>query len=351
MIEREILLRAAREFADHQRSERPTCIAAYLVGSVSRDEPPLGEAVDLDIVLVDEDPPDVYEACVRLTDSVLIDYRFSHPDEYNDKRALRQHPLYAQSLFDALPLHDSGHFFDLLQAAVRGQFDTAQNVYARARNACLQARKHFDSIAGYRLEPAPIPLDLDELHGLQGVFEWGVTAVLMLVYEPHSCRRHMVRFGQAAGRIGKPELIDLVADGLGYLGLRETDVAELRSVWLDIYRAAGSFHQGTWNEDHVVHPSRQLYYLRGFEALESQGHAVDSLALMEHTLAACANQIITHAPPEDAVPYLENYALWLSRTRKGTEQAFSDRVTLAGEFLEQVDSLLVDWARNEGLPL
>ena len=87
MIEREILLRAAREFSAQQRQDRTTCVASYLVGSVARDELPLGEAVDLDIVLVDEDPPDKYEECVRITDSVLIECRFSRPDDYDDKRA------------------------------------------------------------------------------------------------------------------------------------------------------------------------------------------------------------------------------------------------------------------------
>lgn len=351
MIEREILLRAAREFSAQQRQDRTTCVASYLVGSVARDELPLGEAVDLDIVLVDEDPPDKYEECVRITDSVLIECRFSRPDDYDDKRALRQHPLHAQSLFDAFPLHDTGHFFDLMQAAVRGQFDTPQNVYARSRNAHLEARKHFQAVTDFRVDPAPIPLDCDELHDLQAVFEWGVTALLTIVYEPHSCRRHMVRLEQAASRLERPDIVELAADGLGYRGLTETDVAELRAVWLEIYNAAGRFHQGPWDEDQVVHPYKQLYYLRGFEALAAEGYAWHSLALMEHTLATCASQILTHAPPEEAAPYLEQYTAWLVRTRKGSEQAFAERVTQAGEFLEEVDTVLVDWARNEGLLL
>ena len=76
-----------------------------------------------------------------------------------------------------------------------------------------------------------------------------------------------------------------------------------------------------------------------------------SLPLMEHTLAACASQILTYAPPEEAAPYLEQYKIWLDRTHKGTEKEFSERVILAEQFMTQVDGLLVDWARNEGLPL
>lgn len=351
MIEREILLGAARDFVQRQRRERPTCVAAYLVGSVARDETPLGEAVDLDIVIVDEDPPVTYDACVRLTDSVLIDCRFAHPDDYGDKPALRQDPLQAQSLFDAIPLHDTAHFFDLLQSSVRGQFDAPHNVYARARNAHDMARKQFDSVARFRVDPVPIPLDRYELHSLEGVFEWGVTALLMIVYQPHSCRRHILRFEQAASRLGTPELVRLLAQGMGYHGLQDADIAGLRSVWLEIYGAAGRFHNGKWKDDHIVHPYRQLYYMRGFEALAAEGNAWQSCPLMEHTLTVCASQILTHAPAEQAAPYIENYKTWLYLMGKGTEEAFAERVTLAGEFLELVDSLLVDWARKEGLPL
>jgi hypothetical protein len=122
-------------------------------------------------------------------------------------------------------------------------------------------------------------------------------------------------------------------------------------VWLDIYKAASQFHQGPWDEDQVVHPSRQLYYLRGFEALTAEGHSLHTLALMEHTLGACVNQIIIHAPPKEAAPYLEQYTAWLAYTGKGTEEAFTERVTMAGEFLDQVDGVLADWVRKEGLPL
>ena len=91
--------------------------------------------------------------------------------------------------------------------------------------------------------------------------------------------------------------------------------------------------------------------MRGFEALAADGNALQSCHLMEHTLAVCASQILTHAPVEEAAPYIESYKTWLHRVGKGTEEAVAERVTLAGEFLEVVDSLLVDWARKEGLSL
>lgn len=351
MIERDVLLRLAREFAEEKGRARPTLVAGFLTGSVARAEPPLGDATDIDISLIDYDPPESYEPYVRLSDTVLIDYSYSHPQALQDKRMLRQHPLLGPSLYDAVPLYDPRHVFDLLQASVRGQFDEPENVYARARRAYGEACECFDTIARFRAEPVPVPLDRDELHSLHAVYEWVATAVLMITFRSHSHRRHMMQFEAAAIQLEQPQLHRLALRGLGYADLNADAIAELRAQWLEIYQAANRFHAGPWDEDRCLHPTRELYYLRGFETLAEAGHAHNSLLLLEHTLAACANQILTHAPPEAAAPYLESYAAWLTRTKKGSAEEFAERVTLAGELLGRVDELLNSWARDEGVPL
>ncbi|MFQ5408463.1 MAG: hypothetical protein ACE5FI_08615 [Anaerolineales bacterium] len=351
MIEREILLKLARDFAENAGAERPTLVAAYLAGSVARSEPPLGDATDLDIGLIDYDPPAEYERYLRISDNVLFDCVYYSPADFQDKPFLRRHPLHGPTLYDAVPLYDPRHTFDLIQAAVRGQFDQPDNVYARARHAYARAYEHFDAIERYRTDPVPVPLDRDEIQHLLGIFEWAATAILMIAFRPHTYRRQLMQFEAAALQLGCSDVYAFALQGLGYAGLTDEEIAAFGEQWHEIYAAATHFHQGPWDEDARLHPAREHYYRRGFETLAEAGHALNSMLLLEHTLGGCVNQILTHARPEDAVPYLETYAAWLSRTGKGDAESFAERVTQAASLLDMIDEVLITWARAEGATL
>src|SRR3990172_3575454 len=119
MIEHSILLRLAKEYAVRKAQSRRSLVAALLTGSVARGEAPLGDAVDLDIILVDDGAPDPNTELVRLSDYVFVDAVYVHPDEYDHRKALRAHHFTGPTLNDALLLHDPRHYFDILQAAIR----------------------------------------------------------------------------------------------------------------------------------------------------------------------------------------------------------------------------------------
>ena len=351
MIDRELLLKVARGFAEERGRERATIVAGFLIGSVARSEPPLGDSTDLDICLIDNDPPLNYERFQRVSDTILIDCWYNHPNVYQDKPYLRGHALLGPSLYDAVPLYDPRHMFDLIQASVRGQFDVPENVYARARQAYRQAREHFDAIERYRAVPVPVPLDRDELHHLHAIFEWASTAILMITFRSHTNRRQMMQFEAAASELERSDLYARAMEGLGFTEIVDDEIATMREQWHDIYNASNRFHSGLWDEGADLHPTREYYYLRGFEALAEAGHAQNSLLLLENILGACANHILNYAPPEDAVTYLEMYTSWLAQTRKGSTEDFAERVSIAGELLEQIDDVLIAWARTEGVAI
>lgn len=349
MIERDILLRLAREFAERKANERETLQAAYLIGSVARGEPPLGDATDLDIVLIDVDPPHFYEPYVRLSDTVTIDYFFTSPDEYDDKQALRQHPLFGPNLFSGVPLYDPRHKFDLIQAAARSQIDRVENVYARARTAYRWAHDNFEAIQVYRTRTARMPLDPGLLLNLLAVVEWGATAVLMLRYKSHSARRHLITFETACNQMGRA---DLYAQALAAMGVHDLNAGEIEAVcedWHQLYGAANRYNPTPTGNAQRIHPLRQLYYLRGFETLGEAGHAQNALLLLEQTLALAVDQIERFAPEADREFFRDIYAAWLARSHKGNGDAFGQRVQTAGRFLQAVDTLLLDWAHAEGV--
>ena len=72
-IERATLLKIAKDAAQQRLTARPSLISAYLIGSVAANEPLLGDATDIDLVLIDSNPPPVAREVVRLTDQVALD--------------------------------------------------------------------------------------------------------------------------------------------------------------------------------------------------------------------------------------------------------------------------------------
>ena len=348
-MERELLVQNARRFAEQQASQRTTLVAAYLTGSVARSEPQLGGSSDLDIVLVDSAPPEDYEPCLALSELVHIELTYLHPREFADKRALRQHPLLAQTVFDAMRLYDPQHFFDLLQAVVRGQFDTSENVHARARNACARARQELARISAYRALPAPIPLDPDDLRALLATVEWSITAVLSLVYQSNAQRQQLRLLAAAATRLAQPSLMPLALQALGYGPPDATTLQALRAAWITLHKAAAELPPQALAPHMDASPARHAYYLRAFDALGASGDGRLALPFIERSLGASAAALLQSAEPEQAASALEHYAGFLSQTGKGSAEQLSDRIDAASRLIDAVEAVVHSWARTEGV--
>ena len=160
MIEQQTLLRLARDYAARKAAERPSLKAILLTGSVARGEPPLGDAVDLDILLIDDFLPDPAAETIRLSEFVFIDAVYARTADFADRKAVRTHHFTGPALNDALPLHDPRHYFDLLQAAIRAPYNRPDHIYARARSAHNAARHAFDSLTPFLDDIPPADLSL-----------------------------------------------------------------------------------------------------------------------------------------------------------------------------------------------
>lgn len=349
MIDYAVLLRLAQDFARRMASERPTLQAAYLIGSVARQEPPLADATDIDVVLIDSDPPAFWDRYVRLSDSVLIDYLYTSPDDYRDKQALRRHPFFGPNLFTAVPVYDPRHLFDLVQAGARSQIDKSENVYARARTAYRWAAESFERIQHYRYQVAPMPLAYSVSTALHRVVEFATTAVLLTQYKSHSARRHMVTFEAVARQLDRIDLHQLALEALGVFDLTDAETTAMCEDWGQLYGAANRYNPTPTGEALIIHPVRRLYYQRGFEMLIAAGHGRNAMLLLEQTLTRSMEQIGLYAPPEDAEVFGEMYQAYLLRTYKGEVDHFRGRVEQAGQLLMQVDAFLIQWARRENV--
>src|SRR5258707_4183424 len=131
--ERAPLIKIAGDPAAARMAARPSLLSAYLIGSVAAGEPLLGEATDIDLVLIDSNPPPVAREVVRLTDQVALDIHHRGRADYANSKSLRGHPWFGPELAEPMFISDPQHFFELAQSSARGQFYRAEYVAARAR--------------------------------------------------------------------------------------------------------------------------------------------------------------------------------------------------------------------------
>ena len=351
LTDREHVLSQTREFVSLQVSERPSLLAVFLVGSVARADSMWVDVVDVDIVFVDSKPPIIVDPCMFWKESLLIDMHYSRPGDYENKHTLRTDALRAQAIYDAIPLYDTKNYFALLQAHLRGQFDTPENVCARSVDAIRRAYFYYEQIAGYIRNPVPIPVDPISVKSLLESIHWIVAAILMLSYKSNYGRRQMLVFNEMLTNNKNTDLIDLTDNSMGCLGINEDNMEWLTKSWLEMFRAAGVFHEGPWSVDSCVHPFKEKYYLEGFKALSLAGCSRASLLLMEYTFASALNQVITFAPAEDAVKYIDIYEKWMQITYKGNEEQFVDRLTNLTELLNQVESMIGNFAARNSIEI
>ena len=331
LIDRATLLKIARDAAAQRLAARPSLVSAYLTGSVAANEPLLGEATDVDLVLIDSAEP-LRREILRLTDQVVLDIQHRAKAEYANPKSLRVHPWRGPELCEPVFLHDPTHFFELAQSSARGQFHRPDFVAARARAFLALARQalHVGLLPGQ--EPtAPVTM-ADFCQGLL----YTANAAISLTGFPVAGRRLSMKLEAAARRLGRPQIYD---DFLGLFGGPDLDAAQaqvLLTDWSAAYRAGQSA------DDELVHPARRTIYERGFQAQIQADRAAEMSWLMLYTWQAVMRQL-----PGDS-PHAEPWTAFLERLRLADPRDFRARVSEALAYLTSVDEWVETWADQNG---
>lgn len=331
-IERATLVKIARDTALKRMQARPSLLSAYLTGSVAAGEPMLGDATDIDLVLIDSLPPPAAREVVRLTDQVALDIHHRHRDEYANAKLLRGHPWRGPELAEPLFLHDPTHFFELAQASARGQFHRPENVATRARTFAAWARDalHVGELPGAEPE-APVALaDL-----CQAALN-AANAAITLTGFPAGGRRLAMKLEAAARKLGRQDLYTAFIDLFGAPAVDEATATQFLADWSAAYRAGPSA------ADELIHPARRTLYERGFHAMIQAGRPADALWLMVLTWNALMRNVPTGGGHAD------RWAAFLQRLGLAPAAAYAARVQQAVEYVDAVTALVEDWAERNG---
>ena len=329
-ITRETLVRIAKETAQKRALADPGLVAAYLTGSVRTENPFLGNATDIDIVLVHAGQPKIRREVLPVTAEIHLDIVHNPRQEYEKPKELRLHPWLGPELYDPLPLFVSGHFFEFIQAGVRAEFSEPGNVLARARKNAEHARQIWSGLQE-SVNAGPTLL----LSYLKSI-NHAANTIALLAGNPLAERRFMLQFHERAEAAGA---LALAADLASLLGGDRADASILSGFltsWEEDFFQAASRNK--------VHPSiaspRLIYYKASFNAMLASESPLSMLWPMVHTWTLCAASL----PRSQQVKWqaaCETLGLF--------GQSFNERLEELDRFLDAVDEIMENLASSHGL--
>ncbi|HEX5840512.1 MAG TPA: hypothetical protein VFY26_21915 [Anaerolineales bacterium] len=334
-VSRESLIRIAKETVQERTFNNRAIIAAYLTGALVQDDidPILGGTADIDIIFVHADEPRLRREFIKLTPDFHVDIGHRARAEFKRPRELRVDPWLGWEMYDPLLLYEREKFFEFLQAGLRAGFEFNAPAPALQRSRLLLA--HGRQIWRDLLEAGDQVTPQDMAKYMKSLFH-AVNAVAELSGPPLHERRLMLEFRLRAETAQRPGMTAGLAGLMGGNGL---DPEQIRT-WLPDWKLAFEAAAEKERVDNRIHPARVNYYEKAIRSM-MQGDTPQAALwplLQTWTLAV-------EVLPEHAVDAWRSAVSQLGFTPSG----FESRVEGLDQFLDEVEVLLDDLAREHGL--
>ena len=261
-VNRESLVRIARETAQERSFNNRNIIAAYLTGSLAAEgEPMLGGTTDIDLVFVHNIPPAKEREIVKLTPDFHLDIRHRNKSEFRSPRELRTDPYLGTEMYDPMLISQTEKLFEFVQAGLRAgfEFNAPSLVLARSRKLLAEARKHWMGLA----EAAIVGAGAPEVKRYLDALAAAANAVAELTGGPLAERRLLVEFPARAEAAERPDF----TEGLFQLVGADRIEPGVLSGWLRAWGADFLAAAQDTRVDLDIHPARYNYYEKAIQAL------------------------------------------------------------------------------------
>ena len=329
-ITKETLIRIAKETVQKRALADPDLVAAYLTGSLRTEYPFLGSAADIDIVFVHAGTPKVRREIVPVTAEIHLDLVHNPRSEYEKPKELRVHPWLGPELYDPLPLHNAGHFFEFVQAGVRDKYHEPANVLARARTNAEHARQIWSGLPLIQ-ESGPALL----LSYLKAV-NHAANAIAVLTSVPLAERRFQLQFPALAEAAGLPGLTPELDSILGADRVEKETLGGYLPEWRTDFIEAAARPKV---EVRIAAPRLGYYQI-----------AIESLLASETPQAVVWPLVHTWTLAASVLPPTKQAKWQAAMTRLGLAGVdFGDRLDGLDRFLDRVEELLESRSAALGL--
>ncbi len=327
----ELLMKNAHDAVEERCQLDDDILAAYLCGSVlEAEEAVLGGTADIDLVFIHNSPLEKREI-VRLTSEVHLDILHQPKSTYEQARLLREQPWMGFTLYSARPMFDPEHFLDLVQATLRGLFDTPENTVARAAWMLERSRQTWVSFDNEQPPHGP-----QQVRDYLDALECAANAVACLTGPPLVERRLLLSYPARTEAVHQP---GLYAGLLGLLGISEMsseDISAWMPAWEEAYQAVSKQN----GAPAALHPHRHGYYARAIQALLESDTPLAAVWPLLSTWTDMALQM-----PQGA-PGLQDWQQ-TAESLKLTGESFEQRLAGLDAYLdgieEMFDGLRQDW--------
>ena len=334
-VNRESLIRIAKETAQERAYNDRDIIAAYLTGSLASDQidPMLGGTTDIDIIFVHTAEPKHRREFVRLTPDFHVDIGHRAKAEFKRPRELRLDPWLGWEMYDPMLLFEREKFFEFVQAGLRAgfEFNAPTPALHRSRLLLSQARHTWRELLGIgdTVTPQDILRYTKSLHQ-------AVNAVAELSGPPLQERRLLLEFptrAQAAQRPG------MTADIYGLLGASELNATTMNE-WLPDWKLDFESAMDGNRVDAHIHPTRVNYYEKAIQTMLASDNPRAALWPLFQTWSLAAEAL-----PENALDPWRSVCDQLGLTAFGIEE----HVDGLDHFLDEVEALLDELSAQHGL--
>ena len=333
-VTRESLIRIAKETAQERAFNDRLMIAAYLTGSLVSDaDPMLGGTTDIDIIMVHADEPKHRREFIKLTPDFHLDISHRARAEFKRPRELRLDPWLGWEMYDPMLLFEREKFFEFVQAGLRAgfEFNSPAPALQRSRLLLSQARQIWRDLL--QVTETVTPQDITQY--MKSLYH-AVNAVAELSGPPLQERRLMLEFLSRAETAQRPAMnVALV----GLMGGSAVEASQI-SAWVADWKLAFEAASENSRVDARIHLARVNYYEKAINAMIAgeAPHVALWPLLQTWTLAV-------EVLPDHAVDAWRSACAQLGLT--GT--SFEERVEGLDHYLDEVEALLDELAREHGL--
>ena len=334
-VTRESLIRIAKETVQQRLFNNRAIIAAYLTGSLVQEDvdPLLGGTADIDIIFVHADEPKYRREFVKLTPDFHVDIGHRARGEFKRPRELRVDPWLGWEMYDPMLLYEREKFFEFIQAGLRAGFEF--NAPAPALQRSRSLLDHGRQIWRDLLEVSDSLTPRDVAKYMKSLFH-AVNAVAELSGPPLQERRLMLEFGPRAETARRPEMVAALTGLMGGMGL---DPEQIR-LWLPDWRLAFEGAAENTRIDVRIHSARLNYYEKAIRVMLDGPTPYAALWPLLQTWSLAVEVL-----PDHAVNAWRSACGQLGFTTLG----FEDRIQGLDQFLDEVEALLDELAREHGL--
>lgn len=333
-INSEMLIKTARDHVAKRLRQPNDIVAVYLTGSVTSAEPLLGGTTDIDMVFVHKEDPAQPREVLRVTYEVSLDIEHHHQSYYTYHRRLRQNPWIGFSLCNhGNILHDTDHWLEFIQAGVSAQFDTPENIHARAQKFSEKARQQW--------------FDLNDEQEIR-FQEWmdlyfkttgaAANTIAALNGPALTIRRFMIAFPERAQALGQAHLSGELARLIGNDKMSLELYRDWRPAWEHALQSASA--RPTCPPNLSRH--RKGYFLNCCDAL-AEGDALHAVLWPMLETWRQADGVLADEPAQQ-----ETWLQFLSALDFVPERK-EDLLQALDHFIDAGDNLLRDYRQNYGL--